>query len=74
MSKVETPSAMMPTDELAAELGVVPKTVLRMTKRGAIPSPAMAATKPFRWKRADIEQWIALDCPAARDFERRCRR
>lgn len=56
------PSPMITVGQVAAMLACSAKTVYRLTDRGAIPKPIRLGGM-LRWRRADIEQWIADGCP-----------
>lgn len=43
-------------------LDVAPETVRRLTDRGAIPMPVRLG-RSVRYRLAEIEKWIADDCP-----------
>lgn len=44
--------------EIAARLGVSPKTVRRMRERGELP-PAFDLGAVLRWRPEDVDQWLA---------------
>lgn len=51
-------SLMMTADELAQELQLNVRTLRRMRLAGELPEPLQFGTR-VRWRRADIEKWIA---------------
>jgi excisionase family DNA binding protein len=48
--------------EVAELLGVSDRHVRRLTDSGAMPPPLRLGTL-VRWRRTDIEAWIAAGCP-----------
>lgn len=56
------PSPMITVGQVAVMLACSAKTVYRLTDRGAIPKPIRLGGM-IRWRRTDIEQWIADRCP-----------
>jgi len=50
--------------DVAALLGVSPRSVWRMVQTGECPAP-LRLRGCTRWRRAEVERWIAAGCPAA---------
>lgn len=55
------PSAalLLSAEEVAALLGVSLRTIWRMRERGQLPHPLRLGRQTLRWRREDVEQWIA---------------
>jgi len=51
--------------EVAGILRVSPRMVWQMRDGGRIPQPVKVG-RLCRWRRSDIEEWIAAGCPACR--------
>lgn len=58
---IAAPSAalLMSVKDVAKLLGVSVRSVWRMRKRGQLPSPLPLAKQTLRWRREEVEQWIA---------------
>lgn len=74
MSDIEAPTPDRPKSVLAELLDVrqvasmvnaSPRTVMRFSDAGRMPRPVKLGSL-VRWRRADIEAWIAAGCPAVR--------
>lgn len=50
-------------EELATYLNRCQKTVYRMRSAGKLPKPIMLGKMP-RWRKRDIENWLANGCPS----------
>ena len=61
------PSVLIDAAELARMLSVSKQTVVRMTESGRLPEPLRLSAKTIRWRRADIEAWIAGGCQPLAD-------
>ena len=61
---------------VASMLAVSVRTVWRWRDAGKIPPPVRMGRRTLRWRLADLESWIAADCPDLRRGEevRQCRR
>ncbi len=60
---------LMDARELAAELGVSLRTVVRLGQRNAIPAPVRlgrGVRSIRRWRRREIQSWIDQGCPVQR--------
>jgi excisionase family DNA binding protein len=55
------PAVMLTVADVAAMLACSTKTVYRLVDRGAIPRPVRLGGL-LRWRRVQIEQWIADGC------------
>jgi excisionase family DNA binding protein len=55
------PSAalLLSVKDVAKLLGVSVRTVWRMRKRGQLPDPMQLSEQTLRWRREEIEQWVA---------------
>jgi predicted site-specific integrase-resolvase len=51
------PNDVMPTDEVAAMLGIVPKTVLKYMRGGRLSGRQYAKGGPYYFERADVERF-----------------
>ena len=59
------PSVLIDAAELARMLSVSKPTIWRLKSANALP-PALALTKQcIRFKRDDVEAWLAAVCPSA---------
>jgi excisionase family DNA binding protein len=54
---------MLTAADVAALLACSTKTVYRLADRGALPRPVRLGGL-LRWRRGEIDQWIAEGCPA----------
>ena len=58
-----TPTALIDAAELSRMLSVSKPTIWRMRDDGKLP-PAIALTSQcIRWRRSDIDAWLAAGCP-----------
>lgn len=57
------PSLMLTAADVATMLACSTKTVYRLADRGVLPRPVRLGGL-LRWRRWDVEQWIAEGCPA----------
>lgn len=63
MSKASlVPSALIDAAELARMLSISKPTIWRMRESGRLPEPLRVTSQAVRWRRADIEAWIAGGC------------
>lgn len=62
-------AALLAVDDVAALLSVSPRTVRRMADSGAMPRPVKLSSL-VRWRRADLDQWLAAGCPSCRQMRR----
>ena len=68
MSKASLPPVeLLKKLEVARILGISVQTVVRMTESGRLPEPLRLSAKTIRWRRADIEVWIAGGCQPLAD-------
>ena len=54
---------------LAVLMSTSSTTIWRWDASGKLPRPLRISRGTTRWRRNEIEQWIALDCPDRRTFE-----
>ncbi len=59
---------LMNVQDVARELRVSSRHIWAMLSKGAIPAP-LRAGRAVRWRRDDIERWIAAGMPARQAFE-----
>ena len=59
--------------ELAAMLRVGVSTFDRLKAGGKIPEP-LRVGRSLRWRRDDVERWIAAGCPVAKEWTEREKR
>ena len=62
-------ASLINIDEVATILGVSRRTIYRMSSTGELP-PRLRVGRSVRWRRSDIEQFIANDCQVI-DSERK---
>ena len=58
-------TGMIDVDAVAELLGCSPRHVRRMADSGAMPRPIHLG-RLVRWRKADVDQWLAAGCPACR--------
>lgn len=54
---------LISVDELASMLGVSTRTLWRLLSAGKLIKPIKVGGST-RWRRSDVQQWIAQGCPA----------
>lgn len=59
---------MVTTAELSVMLGVSRSTIHRMKCAGELPAVISTNRRIVRWLAKDIELWLDLECPNAKDF------
>jgi len=57
------PSVLIDAAELARILSVSKPTIWRMRQSGRLPEPLRLTSQTLRWRRSDIETWLAAGCP-----------
>jgi hypothetical protein len=62
------PSLLLTRTDVARMISVSAVTWDRCTRKKLNPAPVRIRNRPF-WRRADIEQWVALGCPCRAEFE-----
>ena len=64
--KTDLGTTLLTVKDMAALLSVHPKTISEMTRNGRLPLPLRIGgpTGRPRWRRAEIEAWIAAGTPA----------
>lgn len=65
----DTSPELLTVDAVAALLSVSTRTVRRMADSGQMPRPVRLASL-IRWRRDDVEQWLAAGCPPCRPTRR----
>lgn len=65
MSNAEISEAaeLLSVKQVATLLGCIARDVTRMADRGAMPRPLKLGYVLIRWKRVDVEKWLANGCP-----------
>jgi excisionase family DNA binding protein len=63
MSSKATNSAFLTTEEVLACLRVTPRTIYRLIKTGEL--PAIRIGRQWRFRRADLDEWIDRQRTAA---------
>jgi excisionase family DNA binding protein len=58
-------AALLDVKAVAALLGCSARHVYRLTDAGRMPAPVRLGAL-IRWRRAEIEEWIAAGCPSTR--------
>jgi excisionase family DNA binding protein len=56
-------SPLLTVDQLAAILQLDRRTIERWTSAGKIPGLVKLSGRAIRFRRADVEKWIAAGCP-----------
>jgi predicted DNA-binding transcriptional regulator AlpA len=56
---------LLDMSEMAAMLKMGPRTLWRFRDSGRLPAP-VALGRCIRWRRGDIERWVAAGCPDVR--------
>lgn len=56
---------------VAALLSISPKSVRRMAQAGRLPIPLRLTRGIVRWRRRDLDDWLAAGCPSVRSVARR---
>ncbi len=69
MHPLVTTTALMTIKDVARLLNCSERTVYRLNDSGRMPRPVRLGTL-VRWKRSEIEQWIADGCPAVKGGRR----
>ncbi len=59
------PTAMLDVDGFAGLLRCSPRTVYRLADAGRLPRPVKLGAL-VRWRRAEIDEWLAAGCPPIR--------
>ena len=58
-------TGMIDVDAVATLCDCSPRHVRRMADSGAMPRPIHLG-RLVRWRRADVDQWLAAGCPSCR--------
>ena len=53
------PHELLKAHEVAQMLRVSRRHVYRMNEDGVLPAPILMGSQTFRWRRTDIESWLA---------------
>ena len=64
MSPANTTSILIDVRELAAMLAISVPTAWRMRESGRLPEPLRLTAQCVRWRRTDINSWLAAGCPS----------
>lgn len=59
---------MVEVKEFARLIDVSTATLWRMRSAGKLPPDVRLSRGCIRWRRADVERWVALGCPAKQQF------
>ena len=60
---VPVPSALIDARELSRLLSVSLPTIWRMRNAGRLPEPIRLTSQCLRWRRCDVDAWLASGCP-----------
>ena len=60
------PAALLDVRAVAALLGCSPRHVYRLADGGRMPAPLRIGAL-VRWRRADLDAWLAAGCPPIRE-------
>lgn len=63
-------SLLVTADEVAALLGISTRTLWRLCSGGRCPTPLRLGGNT-RWRRSEVELWVAQGCPEGRPDERK---
>ena len=66
----ESPT-LLTVRQVAAMLGCSARHVYRLADRGAMPRPTKLGDVLVRWRRIEIESWLAAGCPRVRTVSAR---
>ncbi len=58
---------LLPIGQVAKMVAVSRRTISRLADAGKLPPPLRIGGS-LRWRLADVRQWIAAGCPAARNI------
>ena len=61
---------LLNVDQAAAVLGVSRGTFFRLGSCGRIPLPIRLAPRVVRWRKAELEAWVAAGCPPRQKWHR----
>lgn len=68
MSKTSlVPAVLIDARELARMLSVSVPTVWRMRQSLRIPEPLKLTSQTVRWRRSDIDSWLAAGCSSTQE-------
>ena len=70
MNETKHNTQLLTAKSLAAMLSTSVRSVWRYRSAGRLPETVNIAGA-IRWRRTDIEQWIAIGCPDRQTFESR---
>lgn len=62
-------AALLTVDDVAALLAVSTRTIRRMADSGQMPR-AVKLSSLIRWRRSEIDAWLADGCPSCRQTRR----
>ena len=61
-------SPLLSANDLARRLNVSRRSIWRWRSAGKLPAPVVVG-RLIRWRRDEIERWIAAGCPNRREWE-----
>ncbi len=67
MTNSNQQSALVDAAELAALLQVSKPTIWRLRENFKLPPAIVLTAQCIRWRRSDVESWIAAGCPRFND-------
>lgn len=70
LSPVEPPAALLDVDAVAGMCGCSTRHVRRLADAGRMPSPFKLGAL-LRWRKADLDEWIADGCRPVRTVTKR---
>ncbi len=62
---LESPATLIDVEQVASQLRCSPRTVYRLSDAGRMPAPVRLGSL-VRWRRVDVEAWIAGGCKTVR--------
>ncbi|MCK5604753.1 helix-turn-helix domain-containing protein [Candidatus Pacearchaeota archaeon] len=66
---IKTSAAVMITlKEVASIINITERTVIALDKNESLPEAIRIGTRIKRWRRKDILDWVAWDCPSRAEF------
>lgn len=68
-TRLSVPSLLVDGPTAAALCSISPATWARMVSAGKTPAPVRLSGGCVRYRRADLERWVAMGCPERKQFE-----
>jgi excisionase family DNA binding protein len=62
---MDSPATLIDVEQVASLLRCSPRTVYRLSNAGRMPAPVRLGSL-VRWRRGDVEAWIAGGCKTVR--------